>query len=807
MRPLRLEMEGFASFRERTVIDFDDADLFVLTGPTGAGKSSVLDAMIFALYGSVPRYDNTSLVAPAITQGKSEAKVRLDFAVGPEAYTAVRVVRRTATGATTREARLERRQGEGTVVLAGNARELTERVQEILGLGFDHFVRCVVLPQGAFASFLRATPGERQELLIQLLDLRLYRQMRQIANGRAGERRATAAHLRRQLDEEHGHATREAVREAKRRTRELGELARRLRLEAPALEEAERVARSEDGRAAESRRQADALVAVRPDPRGAELAEEQRRLEEAARRAEAERAQAATRLAESREVRAGLPAETRLARWVDLRRRQVTVEEELAGAAERAETARGVSAAAAERRGAAEGALEASEKRLDAMRSAHQAADLARGLGAGDPCPVCGRPLAEPPAAVAVDDLDGARAERDAARSALRAARSEAESAAAAAARAQERLVSSEEARRGLAEELQEAPAAGEVERQLAAVRAAEEAVRGAEEAWRAAEEAQGAVVRRREALGDRLAAAWRRFDETRDGLAALEPPPTEDRDDLQGAWTALGGWAVATEPLLRERAREAEEAAAERRTEAGEGLSRWLDECAEVEVTLDEVEPGGGASVQALREALAAAAARADAEAKALEASHEKAKELKGRAKEVEAEAAVSASLARQLSSHRFERWLLGRALASLTDGASRILLELSSGQYSLAADEKGGFEVVDHTNADEPRSAKTLSGGETFLASLALALALAEDVSRLAARGAARLEALFLDEGFGSLDPETLDVVAGAIEGLGAQGRMVGLVTHVRELAERLPVRFLVQKTARTSSVRREG
>ena len=64
------------------------------------------------------------------------------------------------------------------------------------------------------------------------------------------------------------------------------------------------------------------------------------------------------------------------------------------------------------------------------------------------------------------------------------------------------------------------------------------------------------------------------------------------------------------------------------------------------------------------------------------------------------------------------------------------------------------------------------------------------------LAAGGAARLESIFLDEGFGTLDPDTLDVVAAAIEELGARGRMVGVVTHVRELAERLPVRFEVRK-----------
>ena len=87
--------------------------------------------------------------------------------------------------------------------------------------------------------------------------------------------------------------------------------------------------------------------------------------------------------------------------------------------------------------------------------------------------------------------------------------------------------------------------------------------------------------------------------------------------------------------------------------------------------------------------------------------------------------------------------------------------------------------------------------SGGETFLASLSLALALSENVAELATAGAPKIESMFLDEGFGTLDPETLDVVASAIEELGAQGQMIGVITHVRELAERIPVRFDVTRS----------
>jgi exonuclease SbcC len=81
-----------------------------------------------------------------------------------------------------------------------------------------------------------------------------------------------------------------------------------------------------------------------------------------------------------------------------------------------------------------------------------------------------------------------------------------------------------------------------------------------------------------------------------------------------------------------------------------------------------------------------------------------------------------------------------------------------------------------------------------------------LADRIADLAADGAPALESVFLDEGFGTLDPETLDVVAGTVESLGAGERVVGVVTHVADLAERMPVRFRVRKVGRTSTVTRE-
>src|SRR5690606_14724282 len=113
----------------------------------------------------------------------------------------------------------------------------------------------------------------------------------------------------------------------------------------------------------------------------------------------------------------------------------------------------------------------------------------------------------------------------------------------------------------------------------------------------------------------------------------------------------------------------------------------------------------------------------------------------------------------------------------------------------------------VVDHHDAGLRRSVRTLSGGETFQASLALALALSEQLAGLATTSAS-LESILLDEGFGTLDAATLDAVAATLENLAARGdRMVGVVTHVAGLAERVPVRFEVSKDTRSARIKRVG
>ena len=158
---------------------------------------------------------------------------------------------------------------------------------------------------------------------------------------------------------------------------------------------------------------------------------------------------------------------------------------------------------------------------------------------------------------------------------------------------------------------------------------------------------------------------------------------------------------------------------------------------------------------------------------------------------------------MATDLRGDRFQQYLLDEAFTALVAGASVRMREMSN-RYTL---EWAGSEflVVDHDNAGERRRADTLSGGETFMASLCLALQLGETV--LQASGGLQMDSLFIDEGFGTLDADALGEVTDAIERLGRDGqRLVGVISHREELTDRLPGLVRVEKGAGESRWRME-
>jgi exonuclease SbcC len=128
LRPLSIELEGFFAYRKRASVDLTDVDYFSLEGPTGSGKSSLIDAMIFALYGKIPRLGGNT-VAPAISAGAERAKVSFRFIAGVVVYTATGPLERAPTGgARATEVRVETEAGPG----AGGSGEVSREGTRLL---------------------------------------------------------------------------------------------------------------------------------------------------------------------------------------------------------------------------------------------------------------------------------------------------------------------------------------------------------------------------------------------------------------------------------------------------------------------------------------------------------------------------------------------------------------------------------------------------------------------------------------------------------------------------------------------------
>jgi exonuclease SbcC len=344
---------------------------------------------------------------------------------------------------------------------------------------------------------------------------------------------------------------------------------------------------------------------------------------------------------------------------------------------------------------------------------------------------------------------------------------------------------------------LADAPPPEVLRRELAAITGLERRLADAGAAVRQAREGYRRARAEHDAAERRLRRAWQEFDATRDALAGFGPPPAE-RDDLGTAWSALSGWAAAQADERRagRPAAQAAVAGAEQEVRAATDRMGELFAAAGVPVPGDD----------GYSRAATVAAERARGELEALRARRAQVARLAEQRAGYERDAQVARTLAQHLRANNFEAWLLAEALDRLVEGASAILRELSGGQYDLVHEQRE-FYVVDHHDAGLRRAVRTLSGGETFQASLALALALSEQLAGLSSTSAS-LESIMLDEGFGTLDAATLEAVAATLESLAARGdRMVGIVTHVPALAERIPVRFEVSRDARSARVERLG
>ena len=315
-------------------------------------------------------------------------------------------------------------------------------------------------------------------------------------------------------------------------------------------------------------------------------------------------------------------------------------------------------------------------------------------------------------------------------------------------------------------------------------------------------------AARQRRISADKALAAWREEEQkarsqlsaARDSVVALGAPVLDGRG-LLDAWIVLLTWGQDQAKVSEQEAANAERAADLARASIVELTTQLSRDLAD-----SGIELASGSVHEKAAAAVASALEGARARTRRIKERRAQAADLVQKQRTAQEEQQVAHMLGNLLQARQFPQWLVSEALDDLVTAASETLAALTNGQFDLTHD-KGDLFVIDHADADARRSVRTLSGGETFQASLALALALSSQISALATAGAARLDSIFLDEGFGTLDGETLEVVATTLETLAQGSRMVGVVTHVTALAERVPVRYRVTRNARTSIVAREG
>lgn len=858
MKPLKLTMRAFGPYAGETVIDFEKLQgrhLFLICGPTGAGKTTILDAMCYALYGKTSGDRTGEKMRSDYADSSERTEVIFDFMLGDKTYRATRspaqmVDKKRGSGQTLAAMQASLSELEDGKEINTLRTGIEEAAGKLIGLNADQFCQVILLPQGDFRKLLVAKADEREAILKQLfktqrfsdfkdrLKDRLDAKVREKMEKQTREDQilsssgATDEKQLSQMVEEAGKELKEAQDIVKSREKESNEFREVYQKETALmghfteLEKAlkqDAALKNEEGRMKEMEASLSLIRSARElAPYFVQLDGITREGKQEAVKLKTAKADMETyaRLNETLEKRIqeldAMKEKREEERKTALKMQDLVPKAKLYGAAVQAlKNAQNALSRAEEETKRLQASAEAARKardeqkeKADAVRKSYidgQAFLLAEGLEDGVPCPVCGA-IHHPAPARGGDHV--AKAED------VERAQKEYERASAAYDRAND------------AKEKHSTGAYAKAVSDHAKADAQMKTLEEIPEAYR--------DPKYLEAESTRLLTDIRKWEQDKKTAAAQL---RKAGADLSASQAACRNAEERREELVK-KYRETESVLKEASDKAG---FQSLDECKEwykkkdteesVRKTLEQYRADRKSTEERIKaeEQETAGKERPDMlalneKSKALQDQLKKASEraaaLKERTETLQKAVSDARAIEKELEDLRkeeglirglydltsgkktritLERYVLGTLLDDVANAANLRLLSMSRRRYSLhrMTDEsglgKGGLSLeVSDSFTGRSRPANTLSGGETFLASLSLALGLADVVQ--SRQGGVRLDTMFIDEGFGTLDPDSLNSAMNTLIDIQNTGRMVGIISHVPELEERIDARLRI-------------
>ena len=893
MRPLYLTLSAFGAYAGKTELDLrqlGERGLYLITGDTGAGKTTIFDAIAFALFGK-PSGDGreSSMLRSKFAAPETPTKVELTFSNGGKTYKIKRNPeyerpKSRGTGTTKEQPRVELVLPDGKV-LTRHA-DVEEKIRDILGVDRDQFCQIAMIAQGEFRKLLLAETKERASIFRSIFKTNLYikfqervkdnffaigRELKEAENSfkqyaagivlpedtelppenelsefLAGLLKADRAQddawekelaeIGKKLDTLTADAAKAAVDEENRSE---------LRKAKLSLAEAEKAV-SESGIALEKEKAcepelvklAEALKALEDERKAHDELMDTEKKAAAAKKTADDAAARLSRLEVSRdELREHLSREreeyhtlaasaenlaklkqekTVLSQYLDDLRKYETALQTLAERKDAADAARD----AYTRARSEEEHLSAEAQELRRRFNDEQAGVLASTLHEGEPCPVCGA-LTHPHPAQCTPDAPDEKKVKDAEKKAKA---------------AQERVNKASEAS-GIAKNAFETAQKEEAEQREKLFGGKEKIDLEAEKraAVRRCAEKDG-EIRKESENAARFETLGRKIPEEEKRLAEMDAPITEAQKtaaDTQSALTSLRQTADKLRAGLKY------ENAAEVEKEKQQVLARQSEiedareRAEEALVAAKERRSAEQGKVEKLEELVSDAplvdlAAIAEEKNCLTQRKDDLTNRRRALDRRITANDSAKKGIDKKAGERRAleERWTWMKPLSETANGglkdrisletyvqmtyfdrilarANAHLMQMSGGKYDLKRREgaaKNGsqngldLDVIDHYNGSE-RSVKSLSGGETFLASLSLALGLSEEIQSSA--GGVQMDTLFVDEGFGSLDEETLRQAMRALRELSEGDRLIGIISHVSELRREIDRQIVVKRS----------